>query len=224
MARGTATLLQETAHHRIADVLVSIDDRHEILDFLRAEDVGIDAVQANGMYPTRHLAKLVLGMGDGENAALAEHHIEVQVLRHAFPQLHRVLVDGGRLVPQIVRADDGGVPAGVAAAEPSLFDDSDALDAVNRRQRIGRGEPVAAAADDHDVIFGLRRRVSPGALPVLMIVHCFLGQGESGIFLLAARQATKAAIWLVCCHDTSPGLENVGSDAGSRCRAGTMGS
>src|SRR5215213_6330645 len=49
-----------------------------------------------------------------EHAALAHHRIIVEILLQPFPQLHRPFVE--RLVArqQVVRADDGGVAAGIA--------------------------------------------------------------------------------------------------------------
>jgi hypothetical protein len=92
------------------------------------------------------------------HAALAEHHVVVEVLRQAFPQLHRLFVQRGRFVPQIVRAHDRRVARGVAAADPALFDHGDVGDAVLLREVVRGGEAMPAAADDHDVVFLLRFR------------------------------------------------------------------
>src|SRR3546814_21023190 len=54
-------------------------------------------------------------------AALREHHIVVEILGQALPQLQREFVEVRGLVPQVVGAHDRGVPPGIAAAQPALF-------------------------------------------------------------------------------------------------------
>jgi transcriptional regulator GlxA family with amidase domain len=66
-----------------------------------------------------------------------------------------VVVEPRALVIEIVRADDGGVAPGVAAAEPALVDHRDVGDPVLLGEIVGGAEPVAAGADDDDVVFGL---------------------------------------------------------------------
>ena len=34
-------------------------------------------------------------MGDGQDAALAEHDVKVQILRQPFPELHRMFINRG---------------------------------------------------------------------------------------------------------------------------------
>ena len=93
-------------------------------------------------------------MGQVQHPALAELEIRAEVLLEALPELQRVLVDGGRLVEQVVRADDRGVAGHVAAAEPSALEDRDVGDAVVLGQVVGGGQAVATAADDHDLVCG----------------------------------------------------------------------
>ena len=54
-----------------------------------------------------------------EHAALAEEQVVVELRLEPLPQLQRVLVDRGALVPEVVRADDGRVARDVAAGEPA---------------------------------------------------------------------------------------------------------
>ena len=55
-----------------------------------------------------------------------------------------MVVDARALVLEIVGADDRGVAAGVAAAEPALLEHRDIGDAVLLREVVGGREPVAA--------------------------------------------------------------------------------
>ena len=86
-----------------------------------------------------------------------------------------MLVDRRALVVEIVGADDRGVAAGVAAADPALLEHGDLGEAVLLGQVVGRGEAVPAAADDHRVVGGFRLRRAPLALPALVTDKC-LGQ------------------------------------------------
>src|SRR3954467_337347 len=81
-------------------------------------------------------------------------------------------------VPQVVRAHNGGVAAGVAAAEPAALEYRDVADAVLLRQVIGGGEAVAAAADDDDVVGGLRIGRAPVRRPVCMAPQRLAQEGE----------------------------------------------
>ena len=64
--------------------------------------------------------------GDVEDAALAQHHVEVEIARQALVEPEGQIVERDRFGIEIVRADDRRVSAGVAAADPAFFDDRDA--------------------------------------------------------------------------------------------------
>src|SRR5437588_7236687 len=110
-------------------------------------------------------------MREHQHAALREHHVVVQFLRQALPELDRVVVDSSALVVKIVRADDRGVAAGVAAAEPPLLEHGDIRDAVDGRQIVRGRQTVAAGTDDDDVVCGLRSGVTPLARPAPLAVE-----------------------------------------------------
>src|SRR6267143_13908 len=79
-----------------------------------------------------------------------------------------MVVERGALVVQVVGADDGGVAAGVAAADPAFFEHCDVGEAVLAREVVGCPEPVTTAADDQGVIgslgFGTAPLLRPAAL------------------------------------------------------------
>ena len=82
---------------------------------------------------------------------------------------------------EIVGADDGRVPPGVAAADPPLFQHRDPRDAVRLREIVGRGEAMAAAAEDDRVVGLLRFGRAPGGLPASLAGKAFLQQRQGGI-------------------------------------------
>ena len=82
------------------------------------------------------------------DAALREHDVVVERLRQALPQLQRMVVERGALVEQVVGADDGGVAAGVAAADPAFLEHGDVGEPMLLGQVIGGAESMTAAADN----------------------------------------------------------------------------
>ncbi len=108
---------------------------------------------------------LGIGVVEIEHPALGHHGIEVEVALEPLPQLQRPFVE--RLVAgqHVVRADDGGVAADVAGAEPAFLQHGDPADAVLLGEVIGGRQSVPAAADDDDVVFLLGLGLPPRRLP-----------------------------------------------------------
>src|SRR5437899_12744827 len=78
-----------------------------------------------------------------------------------FPELQRVFVDRGALVPEVVRANDRGVAGHVAARQPAALEHGNVGDAVILRKVVGRCQAMSAGADDDDLIRALRLGVAP---------------------------------------------------------------
>jgi hypothetical protein len=116
------------------------------------------------------------------HAARRIHHVVIEVLRQPVPQLQRVVIEPRTFVIEIVGADDGGVAAGVAAAEPALLDHCDIGDAVLLGQVIGGPQAVSAGADDDDIIVLARLRRRPLRGPALVAAEPLAGDSKSGIF------------------------------------------
>ena len=136
---------------------------------LRRQPLVVDAVQPVGVDVALEALHVMDVVRQHHDAALGEHDVVVQLLAEPFPQLERMVVEPGALVVEVVRADDGGVAACVAAAEPALLDHRDVGDAVFLGEIVGGAEPVAAGADDDDVVFGLRL----GVRPLLAASSCY---------------------------------------------------
>src|SRR6202012_2294697 len=93
-------------------------------------------------------------------------------------QLHRLLVEGSRFVPQVVRTHDGRITSRVAAADPALLEYRDVSHPMHLLEIVGGGESMPAAADNHHLVFLLRLRTFPLAFPVLVIRHAIAQQAE----------------------------------------------
>ena len=168
VAVDAAGALQRGADHRIAQRRRDVDRRAEILDLLRVQPFRVDAVQPVRLDAAAQLPRLALVMREVEDAAMAHHDVEVELAAERLPEVERVIVDRGALVEEVVGADDRGVAAGIAAADPALLDHGDIGHAVQLGEVVGRREAVPAAADDDGVVARLRLRESarPAAQPL----------------------------------------------------------
>ncbi len=171
VAGHAAAALHGGAHDRVAGALGAVQVGDFLGHLLGVQQLAVHAVEAVGADAALAVAHVLQGVAEVVDAALGEHDVVVEVLGQAFPQLHGVLVELRRLVPQVVGADDGGVARGVAAAQPALLHHRDVADAVFLGQVIGRGQAVAAAADDDHVVHRLGRGRAPHALPVLVVAQ-----------------------------------------------------
>ena len=172
VAGGAAALLPQAAQHRVAGA-VQVDDRHQLLDAFRSDPLGLHTLLLVGMRGALVAADLMLGLGQHDHAARAEHHVVVQVLRHGLIQAARLFIDRSRRILQVVRADDGGVPARIAATQPAFLDNCDIGNAEILAQVIGGGEAVPARTNDDDIVMALGFRRAPGALPSGVIAQGF---------------------------------------------------
>ncbi len=155
------------AHDRVADVVVDVQDRAEFLDLGRVQPFRVHAVELVGPDPAHAFTHVPQGVCQVHHPALAEQEVVFEFLRQDLPELEGVLVDGRALVPEVVGADDGGVPGHVPAGQPALFQDRDVRHPVVLGQVVGRRQAVAAAADNHRVVALLRIRVAPEEVRVL---------------------------------------------------------
>ena len=136
---------------------------------------------SDGVDPAAEFAHVAQVMGQIDDAALAQHDVEVEVLAQTFVKLQRLLIDGGAFVPQIVGPDDRRVAARVAAAEPSFLDHRDVANTVFLGQIIGGRQTMAAGADDNHFVFRLRLRTAPGGRPIAMVIDRVAGKAEDRI-------------------------------------------
>ena len=178
---GAAARLVVGAEDRVAAVRVEVDDRHDLLHLGRRDHPAVEAGQPVGVGGALHRAELVLGLAEHEQPARGEHHVVVEFLRQRLVQRAGKLVDRDRGVLQVVRADDRGVAARIAAAKPALLDDRDAPRLVMLGEVVGGGEPVAARAHDHHIVFRLQLGAPPGAAPFAVVAHRVAGEGKDRV-------------------------------------------
>ena len=127
----------------------------------RRQPFVVDTGQAIGVHMTFAHLNVMRIVRQHQHAARRIHHVVVELLGQAFPELQRMLVERRRFLPEVVGADDRGVASGVAAAEPALLQHRDIGEAVLLGEVIGGREPMPARADDDGVIGRLRLRVAP---------------------------------------------------------------
>ena len=185
MARGARAALQGRAQHRVACSAGNIDDGAERFHLFGREPLRIDPVQPIRLDAADALAHVGLVVREVDDAALAEHEVDVQFFVQAFPELERVLVKRAAFVPQVVRADDGRVASGVAAADPAFFQHRDVGDGVVFGKVVRGREPVPAAADDDRVVAWFRRGIAPEGLPAGVARKRVLEEAEEGEVLHA---------------------------------------
>jgi hypothetical protein len=99
------------------------------------------------------------------DAARREHDVIVERLGQRLPHFQRVIVKSRALAEQIIGPNDGGIPSGVAAADPPLLEHGDIRKSMLPREVVRRTEAMAAAAHDHRVIRWLGVGLAPLWLP-----------------------------------------------------------
>src|SRR6202035_1628033 len=159
--RDAAPSLQRPADDGVAHIQRGVDDRAKRFDLIDGEPLGIDPVEPIGVDAPHRFAAVAEAVHQAEDAALAEEDVVIELLPERFPQLERVLVDGGALVPEVVGADHGRIPGHVATGQPAPFEDGHVRDPFIPGEVIGGGEAGTTAAHDDDVVDALRFRIAP---------------------------------------------------------------
>ena len=142
-----------------------VDHRNAAFDEGGVDGLGIHAVMLVDLGSPAHGAHRRIRVRQGVMAARRIEQIQIEVFAQVLPQAHALVVELDALGGQVIRADDRGIAAGVAAADIAFFEHGDVADAVIASQVIGCGQAVAAAADDHHIVAGLQRvmpREHPG--------------------------------------------------------------
>ena len=93
-------------------------------------------------------------------AARRIEQIQIEIGGEVLPQAHALVVEFHPLGSEVVGANDGGVAAGIAAAEIALVEHRHVANAVIASQVVGRRQSMAARPDDDHVITRLQRVVA----------------------------------------------------------------
>ena len=134
-----------------------VDVRHRVFYRLRADQFAVDAEMLVHLGAPAHGAHCGIGMRQGEVSAFRIEQVQVEIGRQVLPQAQRLVVERNPFRGQIVGSDDGGVAAGIAAADIAFFEHRHIGDAVIARQVIGRRQSMAATTDNDHVVARLQR-------------------------------------------------------------------
>src|SRR6184192_1824213 len=107
-------------------------------------------------------------MDEVQDATLAEEDVVVELLGESFPELQRMLIDRGALIPEVVGANDGGVASHVAPRQPAPLQHRNISDAMVFGQVVGGRQAVATRPHDDDVVRALRFRIAPQVFRMLV--------------------------------------------------------
>ena len=165
VARRAGAALPDAAMDRKPRRGRKVERRRDAAHVGGGKELGVDAVDLHGVDGSRGELHLGVAVADRHHAARREHDVEVQLRGEALVEPMGEGVERDAFGIEIVGADDGRVPPGVAAADPPFLQHGDAREAVRLGEIVGRGEAVAAAADDDGVIGFLWLRRAPGRLP-----------------------------------------------------------
>ena len=161
VAHDAAGRVVQGAQDRVAGMVGSVEAGGDLLDVVGADDAGVDALQLVDLGSPVHGAQGAVGVGQGQVAPLAEHHIDVQIGRHRVVKLQRPVIEGHTGGGEVVGPHDRGVAARSAAAQIGLVEHGHVGDAVVAGQVVSRGQAVNAPADHDGVIGALELGVTP---------------------------------------------------------------
>src|SRR6185437_12652713 len=122
MARGSATALPDAAVRQIAGIERLRHQRQLLADLVRTPQFRVDAVELHRVHEAGGDLEIGFSVGEIEDAALAQHDVEIELARQPLIKPERKVVEGDRFGIEVIRSYDRRVAAGVAAAEPALLD------------------------------------------------------------------------------------------------------
>ena len=121
MSRGAAATLQGRTQNRVAHIGRDVEDGAELLRLFRRQPFIVDALQTVGMDVALEHLNVMHRVGQHHHAARRIHDVVIEFCREVFPEFNRVLVKPLAFFPEIIRANNRGVAARIAAAEPALL-------------------------------------------------------------------------------------------------------
>src|SRR6476659_3835079 len=92
-----------------------------------------------------HFIELMTGEGKVDDAALAEHRVEIEFPAQTLPQFERMLVQMRAVVPHVIRAHDCCVATCIAESNRAFLEHGDAAQTVILCEVVRGRKPVAAA-------------------------------------------------------------------------------
>ena len=154
MPRRSGATLAESPEHGQPRPRREIESGRERTDSVTGQDLRGDAVHAHGIGPAGHGVEIVTAVGEQYQAALAQHDVEIQLLRETLVEPQRKVVQPGAFRIQVIERTMV-VLRPCCRRRSSRARSPRPADAVILGEIVGGGEPMAAAADDDDVVAGL---------------------------------------------------------------------
>jgi len=149
--------MKQCAENRRMAAAAQVDRRNTALDERRIDRFGAHAEVLVDLRPPAHRAHGRIRVRQGVVAARGIEQVQIEIRREVLPEAHALIVELHPFRSEVVRANDGGVAAGIAAAEVALVEYRHIANAVIARQVIGGCQTMAARADDDHVIRGTQR-------------------------------------------------------------------
>src|SRR5687768_4272930 len=137
----------------------------------------------------------MLAVSERQNAALAQHDVEIELAAQTLVELQRMIVEGCTGGIEIIRATHLRVATRVATADPALLEHGDISNAVLPGEIVSSREPMPTAADDHHLVAGLRRWRTPGPPPALVSPQRIASQIEERIPLHGPIVIPDTCVW-----------------------------
>ena len=120
------------------------------------------------MHAPARITQLGPGLNNLHLPTLADHQVEIEALAEVFPQAQVLVLKTDAGLAQVIRADDGGVAAGVAAAQPATLKNGHPPQSLIAHQVPGSGQAMTATTDHHCVVTGCWLSQTPGTRPAAM--------------------------------------------------------
>src|SRR3984957_12647685 len=176
-----AAPLPDAAIRQIARIERLGHQRQASAGFVWTPGWRVGAVELHRVGEARRHLELGGGVGNIEDAALAQHDVEVELARQPLIEPERQVIESDRLGIEVVRPHDGGVAAGVAAPEPALLDHADARALVGLGEVVSSRQAMSAAADDDELINRLGFRLTPRLRPAFVAGEALAQKSEGRI-------------------------------------------
>ena len=116
-----------------------------------------------------------------KHAALAEHHVIVEFLTKPFPELERQLVELGCFIPEIVRANNGGIAGCVTTTQIAFLDHCDIGNAMDFGKVVGCGQTMSATTYNNHIVVVFGLGAAPQFLPVFMVAQGVFKQAKARV-------------------------------------------
>ena len=149
--------MKQRAENRRVAAAAHIDGGNAALDEGRVDGFGTHTIVFVDLGPPAHGAHRRVGVGERVMAARRIEQVQIEIFTQVLPQAHTLVVEFHTFGREVIRADDGGVTPGIAAADISLFQHRHVADAVVAGQIVRGRQSMTARADDDHVITRFQR-------------------------------------------------------------------